>query len=183
MINPEVCKKIEKAIIFLVKEYSESGYNSKPVVFHSLDIAFYLLERGYSPTIICAALLHDLVEDSNVELEKIESVFGKDVANIVQAVTFEGSINDKEKQYKELFSRTLKAGRDALAVKCADIQSNSLYINLIADKKKEIFLLNKIKYFLALSKTKIGNEEIWKNLAGRVKEEEVRISKKYKTKL
>jgi len=181
MINPEMGKAIDETIVFLVKKYNQSGHNSKPVILHSLCVSFYLLEHNYDLQTIQAAILHDLLEDSEVKKEDIQRKFGKEIANIVDSLTFRADIEDRERQYRELFLRTKKAGKSALIVKCADIYINSLYINLINEKEREIFLLNKMKYFLDLSKNQIGSEPVWSELKEREKEEVKRILEKCKT--
>lgn len=154
----------EKAIKFLIDEYHKSGNNPKPVILHSLRLAFYLLEKGYSGNIIIAAILHDLLEDSNITDVKIGNFFGNNVASIVSAVSFKPNIKDKKVQYQEMFRRTLKEGNEAMILKCADIYDNSFYIHLVKNKEKETELLEKMEYFLNISQKTIGNEPVWKSL-------------------
>lgn len=183
MIDPKKGKAIEEAIIFLVKNYIKSGRNPKPVMLHSLRVAFYLLENDYDLRIVEASIVHDLLEDSDIKLKDINLKFGKKIAEIVDSLTFKSNIEDKEKQYKEMFARAKKAGRKALIIRCADIFDNSFYIKLVNNKEKEIFLLNKLKYFLNISRPMISRELVWKDLSKRAREENKRINKKYKINL
>ncbi|MCX6745275.1 MAG: GNAT family N-acetyltransferase [Candidatus Parcubacteria bacterium] len=180
MIQPQIGLALDQAIMFLVGEYAQSGYNSKPVITHSIMVAFYLLNYDYDLSIIEAAILHDLLEDSRVKSAQIEKRFGREVAKIVSALTFKVAIKEKEKQYKELFARTQKAGKKALIVKCADIYINSLYIKFVKDKEKEIFLLAKVKYFLDLAQPKIGQERVWQDLFRRFNELKAILSPRLK---
>lgn len=171
-------KVIEKTIIFFVTEYAKSGRNPKPVVLHSLRATFYLMQNGYGVQIIQAAILHDLLEDSKVGLRKIKLNFGKEIARLVKALSFRES--QEEIQYQKYFNRIKKAGKSALIIKCADIYDNSFYLSLVKDKEKEIFLYQKIIYFLNLSKKIIGQEPVWQDLYQRSLEEKKRILRKYK---
>ena len=55
---------------------------------HPLEVATIVCkEIGLGSTSICAALLHDVVEDTEVTLEQIQKEFGKDVAELVDGVT------------------------------------------------------------------------------------------------
>lgn len=182
-IHPKIGKIIDETIIFLIKEYSKSGNNPKPVILHSLSVAFYLMEYGYGLKIIQSAILHDLVEDSKVTIDKIRMRWGNKIAKLVDSLTFKAPVQGKEKQYKELFARTKKVGKDSLIIKCADIYINSFYIDLVDNKDKEIFLFKKLKYFLRISKSLIDKEPVWKELNKRAIEEKKRIVKKYKAKL
>lgn len=183
MVNPKKGLIIDKTISFFVNKYSKTGHNPKPVILHSLSVAFYLLAFDYELPIIQAAILHDLIEDSDVTSEEIQKHFGPAIRRLVDSQTFKVSVVEREKQYRELFGRTKKAGRKALIIKAADIYVNSLYINLVKNKAKEIFLWNKSKYFLILSKKIIGQEPVWKDLYKRSQIEKARIEAKYKTKL
>lgn len=164
-ISPEDGHYIDKAIIFLVKNYSQTGKNPKPVIFHSLRVAFYLLDNGYDMDLFITAVLHDLIEDSDVVKKDISLSFGPKIANWVDALSFDRSIDDKEDRYKKMFRRIKQAGREALIIKCADIYFNSFYIKLVDDQDERHFLTSKLQYFLNFSKELIGKEVVWHDLA------------------
>ena len=56
-------------------------------IIHPLSVAFILLELGMDTDTICAALLHDVVEDTDTTLEELKKQFGNDVAMLVDGVT------------------------------------------------------------------------------------------------
>lgn len=72
-----------------------------------------------------AALLHDLVEDTDVELADIADAFGSRVAGLVEAMTEDGSIADYGERKQEHRLRVRDAGRDASIVFVADKLSNA----------------------------------------------------------
>ena len=146
-----------------------------------MRLVFYLLENGYSGNIIIAAILHDLFEDSKITDDKIGNVFGNKVASIVSAVSFKPDIKDKKAQYQEMFCRTLKEGKKAMILKCADIYDNSFYIHLVKNKEKETELLEKMEYFLNISRKIIGVEVVWRDLKSQFISESKRIRGKYYT--
>ncbi len=157
--------KIEKAIKYLVKAIEKSGNNTKPVILHSIRVAFYLESQKYSTEIVIAALLHDLLEDSETRLEEIESLFSTNVADLVKANSFDESIKDEGQQkYKETFDRCLKAGKDALIIKAADILDNSDYYPLVKDESKYFSLLEKMKCFVDLSRDSLKDEPVYGEL-------------------
>ncbi len=155
---------IEKAIIFLVTEYSRSGFNKKPVIFHSLRVACLLAESGLPATTVAAAVLHDLLEDSKVTVKQIQKKFGSKIADLVTAVSFKPEVNDKVKQYQEMFERTRIAGFEALMIKCADILDNSTYYNYNNKKKVECLLVDKLLYFMKIAEPKLKKIRIYKEL-------------------
>jgi len=176
-INPQDGHRLDKAINFLVNKYTETGSNPKPVVFHSLNVAFYLLNYGYNLDIIEAAILHDLIEDSDTTKDDIALSFGDKVAGWVDALSFKTTIEDKEERYKEMFLRIKSAGHEALIIKCADIYSNSFYIKLVNDAEKQKFLINKLNFFLQLSEELISREPVWLDLSNQSLIENERLSK------
>jgi len=171
IISPADNKEIEKAITYVVTNFNASGHNSKPVIFHSLRVAFHLLQLGYNIKIITVAILHDLIKDSAVTIENINMEFGNEIGNLVTAISFNAAIEDKEEQFKEMFSRTKEAGFSALVVKAADIYDNSFYFQLVSDKNTKDILIKKIEYFLNISKPIIGQEPLWFSLKTRFEEE------------
>lgn len=61
--------------------------SGEPYINHPLSVAYMLAEIHAGPSTIAAALLHDVVEDTNITLESITKYFGDDVASIVDGVT------------------------------------------------------------------------------------------------
>ncbi|MDR2721284.1 MAG: bifunctional (p)ppGpp synthetase/guanosine-3',5'-bis(diphosphate) 3'-pyrophosphohydrolase, partial [Coriobacteriaceae bacterium] len=59
----------------------------EPFVAHPVEVAIILVDLRMDVDTICAALLHDTVEDSDVKLEKIEEEFNEHVAELVDGVT------------------------------------------------------------------------------------------------
>lgn len=123
----------------------------------------YLYKLQVKPEIVVAALLHDLLEDTDVTSPEIEQAFGKDILNLVEANTFKSEITDYIEQYIETFKRNLEHGPDAALIKAADILDNSDYYHLAPQKMQEK-LWGKLKKFLELSKPLIGETEVWKDL-------------------
>ncbi|MDE6596238.1 MAG: bifunctional (p)ppGpp synthetase/guanosine-3',5'-bis(diphosphate) 3'-pyrophosphohydrolase, partial [Oscillospiraceae bacterium] len=78
---------------------------------HPLAVSFILLELGMDTDTICAAMLHDVVEDTDVTLEEIKKLFGQDVAMLVDGVTKLGKIPlfTKEEQQAENVRKILLA--------------------------------------------------------------------------
>ena len=66
-------------------QYRKSG---EPYIFHPISVSKIVAEKiGLDANSIAAALLHDVVEDSEYNIEKIKSVFGEKIARIVEGLT------------------------------------------------------------------------------------------------
>ncbi|MFZ3009886.1 MAG: RelA/SpoT family protein [Candidatus Microsaccharimonas sp.] len=61
--------------------------SGEPYIIHPIAVAATLIDWGMDIDSVIAGILHDTVEDTEITLEKIESLFGKDVAFLVDGVT------------------------------------------------------------------------------------------------
>ena len=84
-------------------------------VEHPVAVAGIVYELGLDTTSIAAALLHDVVEDTDVTLEEIEKEFGKETAHLVDGVTKLGKIallTQEEEQAENLRKMLLAMSQD-----------------------------------------------------------------------
>ena len=75
-----------------------------------------------------------------------------------------------------MFSRCQAKGKMALLIKAADILDNSHYWHLLADKELSQWLVWKIEYFLQLSRSELGEEQVWHKLSQRYQQLSTSIS-------
>ncbi len=61
--------------------------SGEPFVHHPLRVAFILAELKLDEVIIASALLHDIIEESDMSYDKLKKEFGKEIANLVEGVT------------------------------------------------------------------------------------------------
>lgn len=59
----------------------------EPYVTHVLSVADILADLGMEPETVAAALLHDVVEDTDTSLEELDAQFGEEIAHLVEGVT------------------------------------------------------------------------------------------------
>ena len=81
-------KKIRYA--YYVAESAHAGQVRKsglPYILHPVAVAEILVDLGMDDNTICAALLHDVVEDSEMSLEQMRELFGEEVAHLIDGVT------------------------------------------------------------------------------------------------
>lgn len=80
-------------------------------ITHPLSVASILLDYCMDTDTICAALMHDVVEDTEITLDEIKKKFGEDVALMVDGVTKIGQVplNTKEEQQAENIRKILMA--------------------------------------------------------------------------
>jgi (p)ppGpp synthase/HD superfamily hydrolase len=128
-------------------------------------MGMYLYNFNYEPDIVKAAILHDIIEDSDTSIVEIAERFGEKVAQLVQANTFDYTLGDRAAQGEECSQRCLKCGRDALIVKAADKLENSFYVvDPVSAKDWSEFWVAEVRHMLDVSQPIIGNEPIWQEL-------------------
>jgi (p)ppGpp synthase/HD superfamily hydrolase len=87
---------------------------------HPLEVAS-LLERSHYPDhVVAAAVLHDVLEDTDADRADVEACFGPEVADLVAVVSDDPSIEDPERQKDDVRDRVRRAGGYAPAVYGAD---------------------------------------------------------------
>lgn len=168
MKRPELEHKMEKYLEFLIIEFLPKCKNEKPAVLHSLRVSLKLYELGYEENIVLGALLHDVVEDSSISLNDIKNKFGMDMSILVESLTEDKSIGDKNQRNEALINQSVNYGRDSLIIKCADILDNSMYHYLVKDEEVSDRLFKKYDYFLNKA-VLIKKEPIYKELTEQVK--------------
>ena len=136
---------IRRAYIFSAKEHKgQLRASGEPYLTHPLEVANILAEMKMDAVTVSVGLLHDVVEDTLTTLEKIEELFGPDVAHIVDGVTKISQIpfTSKEEKQAENFRKMLLAMTDdirVIMVKFADRLHNMRTLAyLTADRREAI---------------------------------------------
>jgi (p)ppGpp synthase/HD superfamily hydrolase len=103
-----------------------------PFVTHPVEVACLLHEAGYSDEVVAAGVLHDVLEDTDVELDELERRFGPEVASLVAAVSDDPSIEDDARRKAALREQVARAGECAAAVFAADKVSKARELRIRA---------------------------------------------------
>jgi (p)ppGpp synthase/HD superfamily hydrolase len=103
---------------------TRSGSGGMAYIHHPIAVAELLAEHGYGEVTVAAALLHDVVEDSEIGVEEIAARFGPGVASLVEVMTDDESVEPYERRKDEHRRHVEEAGGDALAIYAADKLSN-----------------------------------------------------------
>lgn len=118
--------KIITAYEFAAKAHEGQKRSSgQPYIIHPLAVAYILLELGMDTDTICAAMLHDVVEDTPTTLEEVKKRFGQDVAMLVDGVTKLNQVpmfNKEEQQAENVRKMMLAMSQDirVIIIKLAD---------------------------------------------------------------
>lgn len=153
---------INKAISFSKKahENQKRKYTGEPYFNHCEEVALLVASVGGTLEMICAAYLHDTVEDTSVSLEEISHQFGAEIATLVDFLTDVSKPSDGNRLIRKKIDREhiSKASPDAKTVKLADLISNSWSIVKHDPDFSKIYLREKK---LLLEVLKDGNKELF----------------------
>lgn len=125
----------EEALQFAAEAHGnqQRKYTDELYIEHPKRVAETVKSVRHSPEMICAAYLHDVVEDTPVTLEDIKKKFGGTVAGLVEELTDEyvkekyPHLNRRRRKDKEV-ERQAKMSPEAKTIKLADVIDNTLDI-------------------------------------------------------
>ena len=116
---PDV-KIIQKAYNYALEKHgTQLRKSGEPYIIHPTNVAYTIAELGLDEQTICAALLHDVVEDTNVTFDELEKEFSPEIIEALKLLT-----HDKNVDYLE-YVRKIKNNPIARKVKLADLYHNS----------------------------------------------------------
>ena len=113
MVYTELTNKALK--IAYAAHHGQVDYNGIPYIFHPIHLA----EQMEDEVSCCAALLHDVAEDTALTLEDLAKEFPEEVMTVLRLLTHE-----KEVPYFD-YVRAVKANPVAVKIKLADLDHNS----------------------------------------------------------
>lgn len=119
-------KLIQRAYNYaLLKHGDQKRKSGEPYIIHPTNVAYTIAKLGLDEQTICAALLHDVVEDTDATYEDIEKEFGLEIAEMVDGVTKLKQIQHatiEENQVENYRKMFLAMGKDirVIIIKLAD---------------------------------------------------------------
>ena len=116
-----------------------------------------------------AALLHDIVEDGGISLEELKKRgFNDEIVHLVDLCSHDVSIKDSNARWVNMITRLANEGNvQAWNIKLADIYDNLQESHALSPERRRFMVETKTPLLLALTKDKLGETELWKNLQER----------------
>ena len=169
---------VERAFKFAYNSHlNQYRASNEPYIIHPLEVALILTDYFDDYITISAALLHDIVEDTNTNLEDIYTYFGDQIGFIVESLTklqklfpkikqiFNQELKNVDNEKKELslanlrrlFISTAKDIR-VIAIKLADRLHNLRTLNYLSEDKQKRIAQESLDFYVPIAQ-KLG---IWK---------------------
>jgi len=144
--NPNVDVKLLDKAYRTAKKYHDNQFrkSGEPFIIHPLSVGMILADIELDQTSIAAAILHDVVEDTEYNLEKVTSEFGNSIARIINGVTKLDKLvfnTREEQQVSNIRKMIIAMSEDVriIIVKLADRLHNMRTLSpLNKEKRKDI---------------------------------------------
>lgn len=160
-----ISKNMEKPNLALIRKayyFSRQAHkgqlrqSGEEYIMHPLAVALILSDLGLDIISIAAALLHDVVEDTDITMEDIEETFGCEIALLVEGVTKLTRISFKsreERQAENLRKMFLAMAKDirVILIKLADRLHNMRTLEYLSSEKKEAKAMETLEIYAPLA--------------------------------
>lgn len=146
-------EKVDRA--FRTAKAAHSGQRRKgggSFFLHPLRVARQVAKVPHTTEMVCAALLHDVVEDTAVTIDQIRKEFGLTVARLVEALTCRLTSEDGNRATRKRMERErlASAGPEVGTVKLADVMDNVRDIAVIDPGFAKVYLPEQLALARAL---------------------------------
>lgn len=153
------------------KHFTQKRITGDDYITHPLNVAYILTDVNADYKAICAALLHDTIEDSDGSFQEIEKLFGYDIANLVECVTKINRINfNSDSEQMAANQRKILVGLASdvrvLIIKLADRLHNMRTLYVFSPEKQQrkaretLEILTPVAHRLGMYKIKSELEDL-----------------------
>lgn len=136
-------------------------YTGEPYINHPISVYYIVKSVTDDESMLCSALLHDVVEDTDITLAEIEKEFGTEIMTIVSDLTDVSKPTDGNRKIRKAIDRehTSNACIKAKTIKLADLIDNTESIVKYDSKFAKVYMNEKK---LLLSVLTEGNKSLYK---------------------
>src|SRR4026208_1879824 len=172
-LNPDAdIEMLRRAYVFSAFEHKgQVRHSGEPYMVHPLEVADFLADMRLDVVAVPPGLLHDVVEDTLTTIERIEELFGPEVAHVVEGVTKISTIpfSSSEERQAENFRKMLLAMVDdirVILVKLADRLHNMRTLHHLPEERRVKIAQETLDIYapianrLGVSKVKNEREEL-----------------------
>ena len=140
--------RLDQELLARAYRFSEEAHRGQtrnsgaPYVMHCIEVAKILADLQLDSTTVVSGLIHDVVEDTAIELEDVEREFGKEIAAIVDGLTkiakLPNSGSNQDRQVESYRKLLLSIAKDArvIIVKLADRLHNMRTLEYLPEEKR-----------------------------------------------
>lgn len=115
---------LRSAYRFALSAHHGNARRGDTEIDHPVKVASLLHARGFEAPVVAAALLHDVVEDTAIDVDRVADTFGEEVASLVREMTEDEEIEPYEARKAE-HRRRVARDRRVAAIYAADKVANA----------------------------------------------------------
>ena len=155
--NPEEVENVKKAYEYAKQLHEgQMRQSGEPYIIHPLNVAYILAELHADGATLCAGLLHDTIEDTNVKKEDIAELFSAEVAELVEGVTKLAKMNFSSKKDQNLANTrkiitSITQDVRIIIIKLADRLHNMRTLQFKSEYKQKENALETLEIFAPLA--------------------------------
>ena len=149
MNSKKIDKEYEECIYFLARKLLEKN-NSTNTLIHSIRVGLKMEKDGFDTNMVKAGLLHDIFEDTSISVSELKNKYNEEITNLIISTTANYSIKDEKEVLIDMYTRASNYGKNALLLKCYDIEDKVRYYKNSEDKN--IVDMHNYKYNLKFGK-------------------------------
>jgi len=156
--NPKADIALIQKAFLTAKKYHETQFrkSGEPFIMHPIEVAKILAIIELDQASIIAAILHDLVEDTDFSIEKVKEEFGEEIANIINGVTKLEKIifhSIEERQVENLRKMIIAMSEDVriIIVKLADRLHNMRTLSSLSKEKIQLKSLETLEVYAPIA--------------------------------
>jgi len=121
-------RKVFQALAFAARKHRDQrrkDEDASPYINHPIALADLLVSEGgvTDPVVLCAAILHDTIEDTKTTYDELAGIFGREIADVVNEVTDNKSLDSAVRKQLQI-EHAAHASPRAKLVKLADKTCN-----------------------------------------------------------
>ncbi len=152
----------ERAVLLSAYEYAKKAHanqkraSGEPYFIHPCAVADILIDLGLDSATIAAALLHDVIEDTDSTAEDIRAEFGEEVLTLVGGVTklekivFKSKEDENAENFRKIFVAMAKDVR-VIIIKLADRLHNMRSLNFLSYERQQRMASETLDIFAPLA--------------------------------
>lgn len=155
--NPEAIPMVKRAYECANKLHKgQKRQSGEPYIIHPLNVSYILAEMHADSDTLCAGLLHDTLEDTDITKEELTKKFNENVANLVDGVTKISKMNFSSKQAQNLANTrkiitSIKEDVRIIIIKLADRLHNMRTLQFKGEFKQKENSLETMEIFVPLA--------------------------------
>ncbi|MBQ8876360.1 MAG: bifunctional (p)ppGpp synthetase/guanosine-3',5'-bis(diphosphate) 3'-pyrophosphohydrolase [Clostridia bacterium] len=152
----------ERAVLFKAYEYAKQAHanqkraSGEPYFIHPCAVADILIDLGLDAATIAAALLHDVIEDTDSTADDIRAAFGEEILTLVGGVTklekivFKSKEDENAENFRRIFVAMAKDVR-VIIIKLADRLHNMRSLNFLSHERQQRMASETLDIFAPLA--------------------------------